>query len=202
LKDPLPDAYDRLAALSQQEGNKEQADFYAALAASADRDRNEEWISFRKRVNGGTVARWDASVVKASGLMMLLFASLALIWIITVVVKDRSLRLAPLRASSGASAFLIGSVAGMLLSSAMLYVSYRPYAEIFRNYVRYGDESRFQDLTDFLSYTQLPLGVKNFNQLLDFEFYFWCCFFALCLTAIVFIFLRHIKNRPQPSPTI
>jgi hypothetical protein len=202
LKDPLPDAYDRLAALSQQEGNKEQADFYAALAASADRDRNEEWISFRKRVNGGTVARWDASVVKASGLMMLLFASLALIWIITVVVKDRSLRLAPLRASRGASAFLIGSVAGMLLSSAMLYVSYRPYAEIFRNYVRYGDESRFQDLTDFLSYTQLPLGVKNFNQLLDFEFYFWCCFFALCLTAIVFIFLRHIKNRPQPSPTI
>jgi hypothetical protein len=90
----------------------------------------------------------------------------------------------------------------MLLSSAMLYVSYRPYAEIFRSYVRYGDGSRIQDLTDFLSYTQMPLGTKDFNQLLDFEFYFWCSFFALCLIALAFMILRHFKNRLRPSPTI
>jgi hypothetical protein len=202
LDDPLQDAYQRLAALSQQDGNKEQANLYVALAASADQERKEERTLFRQLVNGGTVARWDASVVKASGLLMLLFASLALICIVTIAVKNRSLRLASLRASRAASVFLIGSVAGMLLSSAMLYVSYRPYAEIFRSYVRYGDGSRIQDLTDFLSYTQMPLGTKDFNQLLDFEFYFWCSFFALCLIALAFMILRHFKNRLRPSPTI
>jgi hypothetical protein len=84
----------------------------------------------------------------------------------------------------------------------MLYVSYRPYAEIFRSYVRYGDESRVQDLSDFLTYTQMPLGMKDFNQLLDFEFYFWCSFFALCLIALIFMILRHFRNHLRPSPTI
>jgi hypothetical protein len=201
LNDPLQDAYNRLAVLSQQDGKKEQASLYVALAGSAARDRLEERASFRQKWTGGTVTRWDASVVKASGLLMLFFALFALICIVTLVAKSRSLRLASLRASRAASAFLIGSVAGMLLSSAMLYVSYRPYAEMFRSYVRYGDESRMQDLTEFLSYTQMPLGVKDFNQLRNFELYFWCCFFAICLIALVFMVLRQFKNRPRIIPT-
>ncbi len=197
---PLQDAYTRLAALSQQEGNQQQARFYTDLATSTGRDLEEQIALLRQRWTGGAVTRWDAAVVRASGLMMLFFASLTLICIATVAAKSRSFRLGSLRASRGASAFLIGSVSGMLLSSAMLYVAYRPYAEMFRNYVHYGDESRIQDLSDFLSYTQMPLGVKDVYQLRDFMVYFWCCFTALCLIALALMVLRHFKNRPRPIP--
>jgi len=199
--DELRDAYVRLAAISHGEGNKEQTDFYAALAASAGRNREEAWVSFRQRLAGGTASHWDAATVRAFGLFMLFFGSLALICLGTIVAKSQSSRLGSLRARRAASAFLIGSVVGMLLSSAMLYVSYRPYAEIFRNYVRYGDESRIQDLSDFLSYTQMPLGIRDFYQLQNFEFYFWCWFTALCVVGLLLMIVRRLTTRPRISPT-
>jgi hypothetical protein len=193
-------AYRRLEALSQREGNKQQAELYAHLAGKIDQAEKEERASWRQRVTGGAVfSRWNAGVVRISGLMMLFSGGLALICVSSVIAKGRSLRLSTLRVSRGAATLSIGSVTGLLLSSAMLYVSYRPYAEVFRAYVRDGDQSRIQELNEFLAYTQFPLGAHG--QLEDFVFYFWFAVTALCVIGLLLVVLRYLQNHPRASAT-
>jgi tetratricopeptide (TPR) repeat protein len=191
-------AYKRLEALSIAEGNKQQAELYAYLAGKieqAEKERSDSWL---QRVTGGAVSRWNASVVRISGLMMLFSGGLALICVSRVIAKGGLLRPGTLRVSRVTVTLGIGSAAGLLLSTAMLYVSYRPYAEILRAYVRDGDQSRIEELTEFLAYTQLPLGVHDSNQL-DFVFYFWSGVTALCVIGLLLAVLRYLQNRPQTS---
>ena len=189
----LQDSYTQLAALSRQEGNTEQADLYVALAANSDRERDEARTLVRQRWAGGAVAQWNAAVVKAAGLMMLFSTALALICIASVVAKSRSLRLPSLRAGRAASTILVGSFSGLLFSSAMLYVNYRPYAEMFRSYIRGGDSSRVQEFTDFLYLTQIPLGASNVNDVSNFIFRIWLGIVVLCVLALFFVTLSYIS---------
>jgi hypothetical protein len=200
MRQNLQNAYKRLEALSQREGNKQQAELYAYLVGKIDQAEKEDSASWRQRVTGGAVSYWNASVVRASGLMMLFFAVLALICVSSIIAKGRSLRLSTLRVSGIAGMLGIGGAAGLLLSSVMLYVNYRPYAEIFRAYVRDGDQSRINELSWFLAYTQLPLGMDDFNQQ-NFVFYFWFGVTALCAVGLLLIVLRYFQNRPRASAT-
>jgi hypothetical protein len=199
MSQTLRGTYKRLEALSLAEGNKQQAELYAYLAGKVDQ-AEEERDSLLQRVTGGAVSRWNAGVVRISGLMMLFSGGLALICVLRVIAEGRSLRLSTLRVSRVAATLGIGSATGMLLSSAMLYVSYRPYADIFRAYVRDGDQSRILELTEFLAYTQFPLGVDGSNQP-DFVFYFWFGVTALCVIGLLLVVLRYFQNRPRASAT-
>jgi hypothetical protein len=60
LRKELPEACNRLRALSEEEGNKVEAAFYASLADQTDRAQQEELLSLRKRVKGSAVSRWNS----------------------------------------------------------------------------------------------------------------------------------------------
>ena len=203
MSERLRDAYSRLAELSQKEGNKEQAGLYSDLAGSVVQAQNEERASFRQQILGGRiVSQSNASVVKASGMLMLLFAAVALLSVLSVIAKSRSLRLSAFRISRVASSLVIASVTGMLLSCATLYVSYRPYAEIFREYIRNGNESGVAALRNFLAWTEFPIGFSDFRGPRDLEFYFWFCVAVLCMIALLFVIARYFKSRMPASATI
>ena len=201
MRQRLQEAYERLGALSQKEGNTDQAELYAYLAGKMDQADKEERASIQERMSGGAVSRWNASVVRASGLMMLFFVALTLICILSAMARVRSARLSSLRVSRTSATLGIGSAAGLLLSSVLLYVSYRPYAEIFQRFVRTGDAMRIQELNEFLDYAQVPLGAQGFKNLGDFVFYFWLGVTALCVIALLLVVLRYFQNRPRAKAT-
>jgi hypothetical protein len=200
MSQSLQDAYERLETLSQREGNKQQAELYAYLAGKIEQAEKEKSDSWRQRVTGGAVSRWNASVVRISGLIMLFSGGLMLICVSSVIAKARSLRLSTLRVSRVALTLGIGSATGLLLSTAMLYVTYRPYAEILRAYIRDGDQSRIEALTWFLAYAQSPLGMDDSNQL-NFVFYFWLGVSVLCVIGLLLVVSRYLQNRPRASAT-
>jgi hypothetical protein len=110
--------------------------------------------------------------------------------------RGRSLRLSSPRTSRLIGTFGLGGAVGLLLSSAMLYVSYRPYAEIVQRFIHTGDESCIRELSEFLDYTLVLLGAQGFKNRLDFVFYFWLGVNALCVIALLLMAVRHFQNRP------
>jgi hypothetical protein len=83
----------------------------------------------------------------------------------------------------------------------MLYVSYRPYADIFQRFIRTADDSRIRELIEFLDYTLVPLGAQGLKNQLDFVFYFWIGVTALCVIALLLVVLRGFHNRPRAKAT-
>ncbi len=107
-------------------------------------------------------------MVKASGLVILFSGGLLLTCALAIIVRGKSLRLSALRPSRLTLVVsLIGAV-GALLSSVVLYVSYRPYAEILQRFIRNGDETSLTELSSFLGTTQLPLGAQGFLEVFQF----------------------------------
>lgn len=120
---------------------------------------------------------------------------------LAVIVKSRSLRLSTLRASRGTLALGLCGAIGLLLSSALLYVSYRPYAEIFQQFVRTGNDRQIPEFTEFLSYTQTPLGAHGFQNQANFVFYFWFGATVLCVIALLFVVIRHLVHHRRAAAT-
>ena len=197
----VQDAYKQLGKLSEKERHNEEATFYASLAAQIDAQQ-EETISIQNRFRGGDVSRWNAFIARASGLMMLFSGGLLLTCALTVIGRGRSLRLSSLRPGRLNLGLGLGGAIGSLLSSAMLYVSYRPYAEILQRFIRTGDTSRIPELSEFLAYAQIPLGAEQFKHLGDFVFYFWVGVTVLCILALLLVVLRHFQHRERANATI
>jgi len=91
---------------------------------------------------------------------------------------------------------------GAPLSSAVLYVSYRPYAEILQRFIRNGDETGLTELSSLLGTTQLPLGAQGFLDVSEFVFYFWFGVLLLCILALLVALLRRFQHRPRANATI
>jgi len=196
------DAYKQLGKLAEKERHNEEATFYASLAAQIDNAQQEETISIQNRFRGGDVSRWNAFIARTSGLMMLFSGGLLLTCALTVIGRGRSLRLSSLRPGRLNLGLGLGGAIGSLLSSAMLYVSYRPYAEILQRFIRTGDDSRIAELSEFLAYAQIPLGAEQFKHLGDFVFYFWVGVTGLCILALLLAVLRHFQHRERANATI
>jgi len=196
------DAYKQLGRLSEEERHNEEAAFYASVAAQIDNAQREENISIQNRFRGGDVSRWNAFIARASGLMMLFSAGLLLTCALTVIARGRSLRLSSLRPGRLNLGLGLGGAIGSLLSSAMLYVSYRPYAEILQRFIRTGDDSRIPELSEFLAYAQIPLGAEQFKHLPDFVFYFWVGVTMLCILALLLVVSRYFQHRERANATI
>ena len=198
---PLKENYQRLASLYQKQGENEQAELYALLARKAAQSEGDYRILARQEAAGDAVTRWNASLVEVSGLLMPFSAGLLLIWALAVIAKNKSLRLTALRASSGTPALGLSSAIGLLLSSAILYVSYRPYAEIFQQFIRTGNDRRIPEFGEFLDYTQTPLGAHGLWNQADFVFYFWLRVSALCVLALLFVVIRHLAHHHRAATT-
>jgi hypothetical protein len=138
-------------------------------------------------------------LVKASGLVILFSGGLLLTCALAIIVRGKSLRLSGLRPSRLTLVVsLIGAV-GALLSSAVLYVSYRPYAEILQRFIRNGDETSLTELSSFLGATQLPLGAQGFLDVSEFVFYLWFGVVLLCILALLVAVLRPFQHHPRAT---
>ncbi|HEV2315036.1 MAG TPA: hypothetical protein VGR94_07005 [Candidatus Acidoferrales bacterium] len=198
---PLKEDYQRLASLYQKQGENEQAELFALLAQKIAQSEADYRIMARQEAVGNAVTRWNASVVQASGLLLSISVALLLICVLAVIVRSRSLHLSSLRASRGTLALGLCGVIGLLLSSALLYVSYRPYAEILQQFIRTGNDRRIPELDEFLSYMQTPLGAHGFQNQATFVFYFWFGVSALCVIALLFVLVRHLAHHRRAAAT-
>ncbi len=200
----MKEAYTRLGALSQIEGNNGAAAFYAALADQFDKTADKQRLLLRNSIQGSEVSQWNAFLVRLSGLFMLICALLLLLCAVGIVVRSRSFRLSALHPSRLTLALGFCAAVGSLLSSAVLFVSYWPYSELLQRFLRKGDDSAMFELSAFLSDAQHPLGsrfslgtwVVSSSMTV---FYFWFAVTILCALALAIAIFRHFQTRPGAS---
>jgi hypothetical protein len=200
IRKEMKEAYGRLAALSQTEGNGEAASFYASLADQFDKAADRQRLLLRSRIQGNDVSHWNAFLVRLSGLLMIFCAALLLVCMLGVLVRSRSFSLSSLRPSRLTLALGCGAAVGSLLSSAVLFVSYWPYSELLQRFLSRGDDSGMSELSAFLRDAQHPLGsryslgtwVVSSSMMV---FYFWFAVTVLCALAILLAVFRHYQTR-------
>jgi hypothetical protein len=199
------EAYQRLGTLSEMDGNKREATFYASLRDQLDREAEEERASWGSRFPGSSVSHWNAFLVRLAGLSMLVSGLLLLACAVGVLVRTRSVRWPSLRPSPLTLALAFASALGALLSSAVLFVSYWPYSELLQRFLRNGDDVGLSELSGFLGDARLPLG-SQFNlgpgswyvASWDAVFYFWLALTILCVLGLLIAVVRHLETRPRP----
>ena len=194
------EAYKRLQAFSENDGLQEQARFYVSLAAQTERAEENDWIARRNRFRDSDVTRWSANVVKTSSVAMFLCAGILLTCLVHVIRKRQFLgpdSPGPSRITTG---FGIGGAVGLLLSSAILYATYRPYAQIFHSYLHTGDESQLPLLSSFLGHTAVLLGSEGFHG--DVRVYFWFAVSSLCVLALLLAVILFLAKHLRPSVSI
>jgi hypothetical protein len=202
LRRDLQEVYKRLGAISEEEGNNVEAAFYTSLAEQNDRAQHAELLSLGNRSRGSDVSHWNAFLVKASGLVVLFSGGLLLTCALSVIVRGKSFRLGALRPSRLTLLVGLCGAIGALLSSGVLYVSYRPYAEILQRFIRNGDETSLTELSSFLDTTQVPLGAQSFLDVSNCVFYFWFGVVLLCILALLVTVLGHFQHRTRANATI
>jgi hypothetical protein len=204
IRKEMKEAYGRLAALSQTEGNGQAASFYTSLADQFDKAADKQRLLLRNRFRGSDVSLWNAFLVRLSGLGILICAALLILCALGVVIRNRSLRLASLHPSRLTLALCSGAAIGSLLSSAILFVSYRPYSELLRRFLNKGDDAQLPELAAFLRDTQRPLGSQFsmgtwYISSSMMVFYFWFAITILCALALLIAIFRHFQTRPRAS---
>jgi hypothetical protein len=205
MRKDMKQAYTRLGALSQMEGNNAAAAFYAALAEQFDKAADKQRLLLRNRLEGSEVSHWNAFLVRLSGLGIIFCALLLLLSALGLVVRSRSLRLSSLHPSRLTLALGSGAAVGSLLSSVVLFASYWPYSGLLHGFLSRGDDAGLFELYSFLRDTQLPLGsqfylgpgswyVASWNVV----FYFWFAVTILCVLALLIAVFRHFHTRLGP----
>lgn len=209
LRKEMDEAYARLGVLSQLEGNKPEAAFYASLADQFDKAADQERTLLNNRVQGSDVSHWNAFLVRLSGLLMLSCAALLLFCALGVVVRNRSVRIGSFQPSRITLAIGFSAAVGWLVSSAVLLVSYWPYSELLQRFLSKGDDAQLSEVTAFLRDTQLPLG-SQFNRgpgswyvaSSRVVFYFWLAVTIFCSLALLVAVLRHFLTRRPATASV
>lgn len=204
MRKEMKEAYSRLGALSQTEGNGEAASFYTSLADQLDKSEENERKLMHSRFEGSDVSLWNAFLVRLSGLGILICATLLSLCALGVVIRNRSLRLASLHPSRLTLALGSGAAIGSLLSSAVLFVSYRPYSELFQRFLGKGDDASLSELSNFLRDAQHPLGSRFslgtwYVSSSMMVFYFWFAVTILCALALLIAVFHHFQTRPRAN---
>lgn len=204
IRKEMKEAYSRLGALSQTEGNAEAASFYASLADQFDKSEAKERTFLRNRSGGSDVSLWNAFLVRLSGLAILFCAALLFLCALGVVIRNRSLRFASLEPSRLTLALCSGAAIGSLISSAILFVSYRPYSVLFQRFLSKGDDPGASELSNFLRDVQRPLGSQYslgtwYVSSSMMVFYFWFAVTILCALALLIAVFRHYQTRPRAN---
>ena len=203
---PLKEAYSRLGALSRTEGNEAAAAFEGALADGVDKTAEREHALLQSRFSGSEVSHWNAFLVRLSGLSILLCAVLLLLCALGVVIRNRSLRLGSLLPSRLTLTLGFAAAVGALLASAVLFVSYRPYAKLLQRFLSKGDDAHLPELSAFLRDARLPLGSQFhlgpeswYVGAWQIVFYFWLVLTISCVIALAIAIFRHYQMRPRPA---
>jgi hypothetical protein len=200
-------AYRQLQAVSETDGNHSEAEHFAYLIAMFDPGRVQQGWLLRYRV-GQDVARWSSLEATTSGLLMLIFAGFGAVAASILVLRWQRTGPNDIRAKRLAAKLGLTGAVGMLLSSAMLYVTYHPYAQIFDRILK-GDRGPISDLQVFLAYSQdLPfasapdLWPNPFYHSLNFVIYFWLAVIVFGLMGLLFVAARHFRSHPRANVAV
>jgi hypothetical protein len=195
-------AYKQLQEFSEKGGNANEAALFAYLAgrfgesAAQRRSRlGEQWVF------GQYVSRRNAAVLQISSLMMVFFFGLMVVAAAMLIVGSRkSGQPAAPRTGPAATIVALTSAMGLLLSSATIYLTYRPYWYIFQRAILNGDRSQARDLRQFLAAIYLLPGLKPGSHLpWNLPIYFWAGVTLLGLLGLAVILLRHLLGRPRAN---
>ncbi len=132
---------------------------------------------------------------------MLLSGALLLATLFAVFLRSRSLRLSSLRPGRIAIALGVSSSAAFFVSSVVLRLSYQPYAEILKHFIRDGDETGLTNLSDFLGHAYAPIGSGWLTPRQDYSSYFWFAVIVLCALGLLVAVLRYFQARPRANAT-
>jgi hypothetical protein len=197
-------AYQRLQALSEKQGSYGEAALFGYLAGKLNPPGESAEASREKWVFGQETSRRNALVLQIAGLMALFFAALLLVAAASMLVGRRRGAPSTIRRSSPVGTVIgLASAVGMLLSSATVYLTYRPYSYIFQRAMFSGDHSQTRDLQDFLAATcALPLPVSWQRGMFDWYLpvYFWEGVILLGVIGVAFIFFSHFRNHAAADP--
>jgi len=199
LSGEIKDAYRQLGTLAETNGNNTDAAFYASLSAQLDRAAEKQLASWRSISRGSAVSRWNALLVRLSGLALLFCCALLFVCAVGVMARGRSTRLSSLCPSPLTLVVGCSSAIGLLLASAVLIVSYLPYSELLRRFISTGDESGVPELSNFLGNAQVPLGTREYLGVSNAVFHFWSAVTVLCALALLVAVVRHYQTRPRAT---
>ncbi len=193
-------AYKRLQRLSEEGGNANEAALFNYLAGRFKESAWERhWELGEQRVFGQYVSRRNAAVLQISSLMMVIFSGLMVVAALMLIVGGRQGgQPGALRSRPVATLAALTSAMGLLLSSATIYLTYRPYWYIFERAILNGDRSQTRDLSDFLMATRVLPGIGPGSYLTpNLPMYFWTGVTLLGVIGLVLILLRHLRGRPS-----
>jgi len=202
-------AYSQLQASFQKEGNPSEVALFGYLATKFDPTKGRYPGFPQGSAFGFNTAHRNAAVVEISGLMILLFAGLAVIAASILIAGSRR-RAGPVakQARPVAIIVILSGAVGMLFSSVTLYLTYRPYWYIFQTAILNGERVPSADLRFFLNGLSLFPGLSPHltRSLMDallysgspsFLFYVWTGVTLLGVSGLALILLRHLLGRPH-----
>jgi hypothetical protein len=191
-------AYKELQGLSAKEGNSGEAALFSYLGRKfdpvrAERAGLEEWMFDRD------IVLRNAAVLQISSLMMIIFSGvIVLAALVLILASRRGARPATQRAKPVATMVALAGAVGLLVSSATIYLTYRPYWYILQSTILNGDRSHARDLREFLMAAHVLPGYASDSYLLvNFPFYFWTGVTLLGVIGLALILLRHFLGRPH-----
>lgn len=201
-------AYRRLKDLAIRQGNTGEAALFAYLGKKFDPSTGNAAAALRKSVFGDYVARRNAFVLQISALMMLLFSGLLIAAPVVLIAASRSherrrvaIQSAARGSARGLMVFVIlTSAVGLLLSSATVYLTYRPYWYILQGQLLKGGVTQTggqsSGLRSFLAAIHTLPGADR-GIVLNLPVYFWAGVILAAIAALTLIFLRHLREAPR-----
>lgn len=194
-------AYRRLKDVALKQGNTGEAGLLTYLGKKFDPATGEAAAALQKSVFGNYVARRNAFVLQVSALLMLVFSGLLISAAVVLIAASRPREISR-RSKRGTAVFaVLTSAVGLLLSSATVYLTYRPYWYILQSELLKGDTSQTSGLRSFLAAMRTPPGLDR-GMLLELPVYFWAGVILAATAVLMLIFLRHFREplaEPQPD---
>jgi hypothetical protein len=192
-------AYKELQGISAKEGNSGDAALFSYLGkkfgpARAEQAWVEEW-----RFDRDIVLR-NAAVLQISSLMMIIFSGVIVSAAsVLILASRRAARVATQRTKPVATVVALAGAVGLLVSSATVYLTYRPYWYILQSTILNGDPSHARDLREFLMAAHVLPGYASDSSypLVNFRLYFWTGVTLLGVSGLALILLRHLLGRPH-----
>jgi len=200
----LQGPYRQLGALYRKKGDEVQARHFADLLANGERVRRDDLARAQVYFEGRPTENRNARILGLAGIVMFLCLAILPLCAIVTIARSGSIRLSKLRSGVFTRVLARCSVTGLLISTAALYLTYRPYAEMFRTYLRSGDPASLLTVGAFLNdldYSQTPPPHQALYSLWTFPMYFWAGIIALCFVAFALVMAKFFWQRRPELPT-
>jgi hypothetical protein len=192
-------AYERLRSLDRRVGNASEANLLGYQLRALARERQDFALRNREDMGWMRTFAWIANCVQLFALALLLAAFLLVIagcyWLARRWRRvDAQSRLTPMFSWLG----IIGA-AGLLASSAGLYLSYRPCAEMLNLFVVSRSAGAYFSIDSFSVFFWLPGPVENGLFGGPWRVYFWDAVIFLCGATLLAILARPVIEPMRPK---